>query len=156
MRTRIACWLVVALCFGSAPAMAGIWDDLKEGVDAAGDLVKDVRETRDDAKGTYDEGKGVVTDTRDEVDAALPEDAPPPPPSASKPADPGVAAPPPPPSARQWFLDDGKGGTRNVSEAHLVQLIRSGAVDATTPVYGNGLEAWTAAGEVPALASHFK
>ena len=139
----------------ASTATAGLWDDLKEGLDAAGNVVDDVKQTREDAKGTYEEGKGVVSDTGDDL-GVQGGSAPPPPPSASTPPPPSASNPPPPPSARQWHLDDGQGGTRQVTEAHLVQMIRSGAVDASTPIYGGGLQAWTAAGEVPALASHFR
>ncbi|MGI9592772.1 MAG: DUF4339 domain-containing protein [Myxococcota bacterium] len=138
----------VSLAWAVLPAQAGLWDDLKEAVGDAGEMVDDVKGTREEAKDTVGEAKEIVDDTSEDVGAAMPEReaAPPPPPSAKR---------PPPPSARVWHLDEGNGKTREVSQGELVQMIRAGSVGPDTFVYGGALADWTAAGEVEALAGYF-
>lgn len=159
-RTLRAALAALPLLFAASTAPAGLWDDVKRAVSDANDTVQDVKNTRDEAQGTVDSATGIVKDTSDGVEDALPErqerPAPRPVPSASPPPPPPPSAsPPPPPSARKWHVDTGGGQTREVTETELARMIRSGSVDAKTPVYAASLGEWTDASDVPALKRYF-
>ena len=71
---------------------------------------------------------------------------------------PGMAAPgsvPPPPPQSVWHVAVGGQTQGPLNDAQLVQGIQSGQVTATTNVWSPALGNWTAAGQVPQLASYF-
>jgi hypothetical protein len=143
-------FLLGAISLVAAPLHAGLWDDVKEGVQSAREIVDDVGSTRGEAKKAVGDAKEMAEETSDDIGSALPEQeaksGAPPPPSASA---------PPPPSARQWQIDIGGGQTRTVAENDLAQMIRSGEVGRDTFVWSDALGSWTAAGKVSALAPYF-
>ena len=150
--TRIRFFLTLAATVSLAlPAFAGLWDDVKAGVESAREIVDDVGETKDEAKEAVGDAKGIAEETSEDIGSAVPESeaksGPPPPPSAK--------APPPPPSARTWQVDLGGGETRTVGQSELAKMIASGEVGADTFVWTEDLGSWTAAGKVPALSAYF-
>jgi len=66
-----------------------------------------------------------------------------------------AAAPPPPPPAPPFYVAVNGQTTGPFPLAQLAQAIQAGQVQAGTLVYGGGVTAWTAAGQVPALAPYF-
>ncbi len=149
--TRIRFFLALASIVSLAlPAFAGLWDDVKAGVQSAREIVDDVGATQDEAKEAVGDAKGIAEETSEDIGSAVPESeaksGPPPPPSAKA---------PPPPSARTWQIDLGGGETRTVAQNELAQMIASGEVGADTFVWTDELGDWTAAGKVPALSAYF-
>jgi hypothetical protein len=138
-----------ALVFLAAPLHAGIWDDLKEGVDSARDIIDDVDETRGTAKDAVGDAKGIAEETSEDIGSAVPE------PEAGAPPPPSAVSAPPPPSAREWRIDVGGGQTRTVGQGELAEMIRTGEVGRDTFVWTQDLGDWTAAGEVSSLAAYF-
>ncbi len=64
-------------------------------------------------------------------------------------------APPPPPPARMWHIAQNGQSTGPVTDAQLIDAIRSGSLSRQMLVWSAGMAAWTQAGQVPALAAHF-
>ena len=66
-----------------------------------------------------------------------------------------AAAPPPPPPAPPFYVAVNGQTTGPFPMTQLVQAIQAGQVQAASLVYGGGITAWTAAGQVPALSPYF-